>query len=65
MLGTAVAAAVTAGLAAALGHSLLASAALLAVLGFGAGLLLSVSASAAQVGVAATAAALVLGHTPQ
>jgi uncharacterized membrane protein YccC len=65
MLLTALAAAVTAGLAAALGHNLLASALLLAVLAFAAGLLLSVGPSAAQVGVASTACALILGHLPE
>ena len=65
MLLTGLVAAVTAGLAAALGHSLAASAVLLAVLAFAAGLLLSVGPSAAQVGVAATACALILGHLPQ
>lgn len=65
MLGTAVVAALTAGLAAALGHNLPASVLLLAVLGFGAGLLLSAGPSAAQVGIAATVCALVLGHIPQ
>lgn len=65
MLVTAGVAGVTAGLAAGFGASLLASAVLLAVCGFGAGLLLSAGPSAAQVGVAATACALVLGHLPQ
>jgi uncharacterized membrane protein YccC len=65
MLGTAAVAGCTAGLAAALGHNVAASALLLAVLGFGTGLLISAGPSAAQVGVAATAAALVLGHLPQ
>ena len=65
MLGTATVAAITAGLAAGLGHNVAASAVLLAVLGFGAGLLLSAGPSATQVGIAATACALVLGHIPQ
>ena len=65
MLGTAAIAGSTAGLAAALGHQVVGSALLLAVLAFGAGLLLSIGPSAAQVGIAATAAALVLGHNPQ
>ncbi|MGI8667574.1 MAG: hypothetical protein ACR2N4_16360 [Jatrophihabitans sp.] len=65
MLITALTAAVTAGLAAGLGGNLAASAVLLAILGFGAGQLLSVGPSAAQVGVAATACALVLGHIPE
>lgn len=65
MLVTALAAACTAGLAAGLGNNLLGSAILLALLAFGAGQLLSISPSAAQVGIAATAAALILGHIPQ
>lgn len=65
MVGTALAASLTAGLAAGLGANVIASAVLLAVLAFGAGQLLSISPSAAQVGVAATAAALILGHIPQ
>jgi len=65
MLGTAAITGCTAGLAAAFGHNVAASVLLLAVLGFGAGLLLAVGPSAAQVGIAATAAALVLGHIPQ
>lgn len=65
MVGTALAASVTAGLAAGLGANVIASAVLLAVLAFGAGQLLSISPSAAQVGIAATAAALILGHIPQ
>ncbi|HEU5270511.1 MAG TPA: FUSC family protein [Jatrophihabitans sp.] len=65
MFGTAAIAGCTAVLAAALGHDGVASALLLAVLAFGAGLLISVGPSAAQVGIAATAAALVLGHIPQ
>jgi uncharacterized membrane protein YccC len=65
MLLTALAAAVTAALAAALGHNLVASALLLALLAFAAGLLLSVGPSAAQVGVASTACALILGHLPE
>ncbi|MBV9823950.1 MAG: FUSC family protein [Actinobacteria bacterium] len=65
MLVTALVAGVTGGLAAGFGTSLLASAVLLAVCAFAAGLLLSAGPSAAQVGVAATACALVLGHLPQ
>ena len=65
MLVTALVAGLTAGLAAGLGNNLLASAVLLAVLAFTAGLLLSVGPSAAQVGIAATACALVLGHIPE
>lgn len=65
MLLTAVAAGLTAGLAAGFGNNLVVSALLLAVLAFGAGQLLAVGPSAAQVGIAATACALVLGHLPQ
>lgn len=65
MLGTAAIGGVTAGLAAALGHNVTASVVLLAILGFGAGMLLSAGPSATQVGIAATACALVLGHIPQ
>jgi uncharacterized membrane protein YccC len=65
MLLTAGTAATTAGLAAGLGHSVWASALLLALLGFVAGLLLTAGPSATQVGVAATACALVLGHIPE
>lgn len=64
MLGTALAAAVTAGLAILASSSDLGSVALLLVVGFIAGLLLSGGPAASQVGVAATAAALVLGHLP-
>ncbi|MDT4945617.1 MAG: hypothetical protein QOH14_2350, partial [Pseudonocardiales bacterium] len=62
MAATALAAAVTSTLAVALSGSNIASALLLLVLGFLAGLLLTVGPSGAQVGVAATASALVLGH---
>lgn len=65
MLTIAVIAGITAGLAAGLGHNLVLSALLLAVLGFGAGLVLTAGPSATQAGVAATACALVLGHLPQ
>ena len=65
MLATALAAAVTSGLAVALSRSNAGSALLLLVLGFGAGLLLSGGPSATQVGVAATAAALIIGHRPE
>jgi len=65
MLGIAGLAGVTAALAAAFGHSTVATAALLAVLGFVAGLLLVAGPSATQAGIASTAAALVLGHLPQ
>ena len=64
MLGTALAAALTSGLAVACSRSDAASTVLLLVLGFGAGLLLTGGPSATQVGVAATGAALVLGHNP-
>ena len=62
MLATALAAAITSGLAVALSRTDIGSALLLLVLGFGAGLLLSGGPSATQVGVAATAAALIIGH---
>jgi uncharacterized membrane protein YccC len=62
MLGTALAASITSGVAVLVSNSDLASAALLLVLGFGAGLLLTGGPSATQVGVAATAAALIIGH---
>jgi uncharacterized membrane protein YccC len=62
MLITAFSAALTAGLATGLGHNIVASAVLLAVLAFTAGQLLAVGPSAAQVGVASTGCALVLGH---
>ena len=65
MLATALAAAVTSGLAIALSRSTVGSALLLLVLGFCAGLLLSGGPSATQVGVAATAAALIIGHRSQ
>ena len=64
MLATAIAGAVTAGLARGLGNSIVASAILLAICAFVAGQLLSVSPAAAQVGVAATASAIILGHLP-
>ena len=62
MLLTAVAAAVTSGLAVLASGSTAASVALLFVLAFGAGLMLTAGPSATQVGMAAVAAALVLGH---
>jgi uncharacterized membrane protein YccC len=65
MLGTAFAAGLTSGLAVVASRSDAASVALLLVVAFIAGLLLSGGPSATQVGVAATAAALVLGHLPQ
>jgi uncharacterized membrane protein YccC len=65
MLCTAGAAAATSSLAVLLSHSDIGSVLLLLILGFGAGLLLTAGPSATQVGVAATAAALVLGHIPQ
>ena len=65
MLGTATAAGVTSALAVVCSRSDIASVLLLLVLSFGAGLLLAGGPSATQVGVAGTAAALVLGHSPQ
>ncbi len=65
MLGTALAAGVTSGLAVAASRSDAASVVLLLVLAFGAGLLLAGGPSATQVGVAGVAAALIIGHTPQ
>jgi uncharacterized membrane protein YccC len=65
MAVTALAAAVTSTLAVALSRNDIASALLVAVIAFGAGLLLSAGPSATQVGVAASAAALVLGHQAQ
>lgn len=65
MLGTAFAAGVTSALAVALSRSDVGSVLLLLVLGFAAGLLLAGGPSATQVGVAGTAAALILGHQPQ
>jgi uncharacterized membrane protein YccC len=62
MLGTALAAGLTSALAVLCSRSDYASAGLLLVLGFLAGLLLTGGPSATQVGVAATAAALILGH---
>ncbi|HET8583613.1 MAG TPA: FUSC family protein [Jatrophihabitans sp.] len=62
MLGTALAAGVTSGLAVLASRSDAASVVLLLVLALVAGLLLSGGPSATQVGVAGTAAALVLGH---
>ncbi|MBE7189156.1 FUSC family protein [Jatrophihabitans endophyticus] len=65
MVGTATVAAITSGLAVLASTSDVGSAALLLVLGFGAGLLLGAGPSATQVGTAAVATALVLGHLPQ
>lgn len=65
MAATALAAGVTSTLAVALSDSTVASALLLLVVAFLAGLLLTAGPSGAQVGVAATAAALVLGHQAQ
>ena len=65
MLATATAAALTSGLAVACSRNDAASVLLLLVLGFGAGLLLTGGPAATQVGVAATAAALILGHRPE
>jgi uncharacterized membrane protein YccC len=62
MLGTALAAAVTSGLAIVASRNEAASVALLFVLAFVAGLLLAGGPAAAQVGVAGVAAALILGH---
>ncbi|MDT4911048.1 MAG: hypothetical protein QOC66_176 [Pseudonocardiales bacterium] len=65
MLGTALAAGITSGLAVAASGSDAASVVLLLVLSFVAGLLLAGGPSATQVGVAGVAAALILGHIPQ
>jgi uncharacterized membrane protein YccC len=65
MLGTASAAAITSALAVVASDNDLASAALLLVLAFGAGLLLTGGPSATQVGVASVGAALVIGHVAQ
>lgn len=63
MLGTALAAAVTSGLAVAASSSDAASVLLLLVLALVAGLLLAGGPSATQVGIAGVAAALIIGHT--
>ena len=65
MLTTALATAVTSTLAVAASRSDAGSVALLFVLAFGAGLLLTGGASATSVGVAGLASALILGHLPQ
>ena len=65
MLGTAVAAATTSALAVVASRSNVASALLLLVLAFGAGLLLSAGPAATQVGTASVAAALIIGHLAQ
>ena len=65
MAGTAGAAAVTSGLAVLLSRSAIASAGLLLVIGFVAGLLVCAGPSATQVGIASTATALIIGHAPQ
>ncbi len=65
MLGTAGAAGVTSALAVLCSRSDIASVLLLLVISFGAGLMLAGGPSATQVGVAAAAAGLVLGHSPQ
>ncbi|HEX3335539.1 MAG TPA: FUSC family protein, partial [Jatrophihabitans sp.] len=65
MLGCALMAGITSGLAVIASRNDAASVVLLLVLAFGAGLLLTAGPSATQVGVAAVAAALILGHTPQ
>jgi uncharacterized membrane protein YccC len=64
MLGTGLAAGITSALAILASRSNAASVLLLLVLAFVAGLLLTGGPSATQVGVAGTAAALVIGHTP-
>jgi len=64
MFATAAAAGLTSGLAVLASRSDIGSAALLAVLAFGAGLLITGGPSATQVGIAAVAAALLLGHLP-
>ena len=64
MIGTAAAAGVTSGLAVLASRSDVASALLLTVLAFGAGLLITGGPSATQVGVAGVGAALILGHLP-
>lgn len=64
MLGTALAAALTSGLAVLASRSDVGSAILLTVLAFVAGLLITGGPSATQVGVAAVAAAVILGHLP-
>ena len=64
MLTTAVVAGLTSTLAVLASRSDLGSAALLMVLAFGAGLLITGGPSATQVGVAGVGAALVLGHLP-
>ncbi|MEO6884982.1 MAG: FUSC family membrane protein, partial [Jatrophihabitantaceae bacterium] len=65
MLGTALAAGITSTLAVLFSRTDVGSALLLLVLAFCAGLLLTGGPSATQVGVAATGAALVLGHSPE
>jgi uncharacterized membrane protein YccC len=65
MLGTALAAGITSGLAVVASRSDAGSVVLLLVLGFVAGLLLSGGPSATQVGVAGVAAALIIGHISQ
>lgn len=65
MFGCALAASVTSALAIVASRNDAASVALLLVLAFVAGLLVTGGPSATQVGIAATAAAIVLGHLPQ
>jgi uncharacterized membrane protein YccC len=65
MLGTALAAGVTSGLAVLASGSDAASVGLLLVLAFCAGMLLAGGPAATQVGIAGTAAALIIGHVPQ
>jgi uncharacterized membrane protein YccC len=65
MLGTAFAAATTSALAVVASGSDIASAVLVLVLAFAAGLLLSAGPAATQVGVASVAAAVIVGHVAQ
>jgi uncharacterized membrane protein YccC len=65
MLGTALAAATTSALAVVASTSNLGSAALILVLAFCAGLLLTAGPAATQVGTASVAAALIIGHIAQ
>lgn len=65
MLGTAFAAGLTSGLAVLVSGNDALAVLLLLVLAFGAGLLGTAGPSATQVGIAGTAAALIIGHLPQ
>ncbi|HEY7010767.1 MAG TPA: FUSC family protein [Jatrophihabitantaceae bacterium] len=65
MIGCALAAATTSAVAVVLSDNNIASAALVLVLAFGAGLLLTAGPAATQVGVASVAAALIIGHVAQ